>query len=162
MWKVLYSWASPKIFFDRAGQCYPWFFVLACMAIAIGMVWGLVFVPPDYQQGDAFRIIYVHVPCAFLSLFLYVVLAFLSILLWVWRIKLAGLMLILCAEMGFMMTALALITGSVWGKPMWGTWWVWDARLTSELVLPPLLPCITLMNIMSALSAWWQFLCWWD
>ena len=84
MWKVLYSWASPKIFFDRAGQCYPWFFVLACMAIAIGMVWGLVFVPPDYQQGDAFRIIYVHVPCAFLSLFLYVVLAFLSILLFIY------------------------------------------------------------------------------
>ena len=135
MWKLLYSWASPKLFYHRAGQYYPWLLRLAFSAIAVGMVWGLFFVPADYQQGDAFRMIYVHVPCAFLSLSLYVVLAFLSVLIWVWRIKLAGVMLILCAEMGLMMTALALVTGSIWGKPMWGTWWVWDARLTSELVL---------------------------
>lgn len=95
----------------------------------------MVLAPPDYQQGDAFRIIYLHVPAAFLSLFIYGVMSFLAILILVWRIKLAGLVLKNAAALGALMTLLALITGSIWGKPMWGTWWIWDARLTSELVL---------------------------
>ena len=99
------------------------------------MLWGLVFAPPDYQQGDAFRIIYVHVPAAFLSMALYAWMGFLALLLLIWRIKMAGVILSVCAQLGACMAFLALVTGSIWGKPMWGTWWVWDARLTSELIL---------------------------
>ena len=99
------------------------------------MIWGLVFTPADYQQGDAFRIIYVHVPSAFLSMALYGWMGFLAILLLVWRIKIAGLLISLVAQVGLCMAFLALVTGSIWGKPMWGAWWVWDARLTAEFVL---------------------------
>lgn len=135
MWKFLYQLASPKSFYDLTGRLIPWLAVSAVFSLAVGMVWGLVFAPPDYQQGEAFRIIYVHVPCAFLSMALYAWMGFLAVLLLVWRIKLAGLLLSLIAQLGACMAFLALLTGSFWGKPMWGAWWVWDARLTSELVL---------------------------
>lgn len=115
-----------------------------------GLLWGLFFAPPDYQQGDAFRIIYIHVPAAFLSMSLYAWMAFLAVLLLVWRIKLAGLMLSVVAQLGAIMAFLALATGSIWGKPMWGAWWVWDARLTSELIL--LLLYIAIVAIRSAFS----------
>lgn len=107
----------------------------ACCVLLLGAFWGLVLAPPDYQQGDAFRIMYVHVPCAFLSMSLYFMMGMMALLVLVWRIKLAGVVLIACAQTGASMTLLALITGSFWGKPMWGTWWVWDARLTAELML---------------------------
>lgn len=135
MWKFLYQMASPKSFF-RITQ--SWLFCLGLLAflfLLAGIVWGLVFAPSDYQQGDAFRIIYVHVPVAFMSMALYAGMAFCAVLLIVWRIKLAGLMLSVLAQIGACMAFLALVTGSIWGKPMWGTWWVWDARLTSELIL---------------------------
>lgn len=135
MWKLLYQLASPKAFYQLTGRIIPWLIASALLVLAIGLVWGLVFAPADYQQGDAFRIIYVHVPCAFLSMSIYAGMGFLAILLLVWRIKLAGLMLNVCAQTGACMAFLALVTGSIWGKPMWGTWWVWDARLTSELIL---------------------------
>lgn len=135
MWTFFYQLASPKFFYQRAKRLMVSFAFLAVFFLSIGLMWGLFFAPPDYQQGDVFRIIYVHVPCAFMSMLLYAVLGFLSILLLVWRIKLAGLMLSLIAEVGAVMTLLALVTGSLWGKPMWGTFWVWDARLTSELIL---------------------------
>lgn len=135
MWKLLYQLASPKTFYKQVGQYGPWLISLSLILIVSGLTWGLVFAPADYQQGDAFRIIYVHVPCAFLSMALYAWMGFLSVLLLVWRIKLAGVMLILCAQVGAFMAFLALVTGSMWGKPMWGAWWVWDARLTSELIL---------------------------
>ncbi|HAT8715716.1 TPA: heme ABC transporter permease [Legionella pneumophila] len=135
MWKILYQLASPKNFYNYAGRLIPWLAVSALATIAIGMVWGLVFAPPDYQQGDAYRIIFVHVPSAFLSMALYAWMGFLAILLLVWRIKMAGLLIHKVAQLGACMAFLALITGSIWGKPMWGAWWVWDARLTSELIL---------------------------
>lgn len=135
MWKFLYQLASPKSFYTLAGRLIPWFACLALLALAIGITWGLVFAPPDYQQGEAYRIIFVHVPSAFLSMALYGWMGFLAILLLVWRIKLAGLLLHLIAQIGACMAFLALVTGSIWGKPMWGAWWVWDARLTSELIL---------------------------
>jgi heme exporter protein C len=135
MWKFLYQLSSPQVFYDLTGRWTRWFGVLAFCFLLIGCVWGLGFAPADYQQGDAFRIIYVHVPCAFLSLSLYALMGFLSVLLLVWRIKLAGVVLQAVAQFGALMTLLALITGSLWGKPMWGAWWVWDARLTSELIL---------------------------
>lgn len=135
MWKILYQLASPKNFYNYAGRLIPWLAVSALATIVIGMVWGLVFAPPDYQQGDAYRIIFVHVPSAFLSMALYAWMGFLAILLLVWRIKMAGLLIHKVAQLGACMAFLALITGSIWGKPMWGAWWVWDARLTSELIL---------------------------
>ncbi len=135
MWKLFYQLAAPKLFYRLSGKWIPWLAVSAFFVLTVGIVWGLVFAPSDYQQGDAFRIIYVHVPCAFLSMALFAWMGFLALLLLVWRIKMAGIMLSMCAQTGACMTFLALITGSIWGKPMWGTWWVWDARLTSELIL---------------------------
>lgn len=135
MWKLLYQLAAPKLFYRLSGKWIPWIAVSVFIVLTIGVVWGLVFAPADYQQGDAFRIIYVHVPCAFLSMALFAWMGFFALLLLVWRIKMAGIMLNMCAQTGACMTFLALVTGSIWGKPMWGTWWVWDARLTSELIL---------------------------
>jgi heme exporter protein C len=135
MWQLLYQLASPKMFYRTASKWIPWISVGALTLSMLGLIWGLVFAPADYQQGDAFRIIYVHVPCAFLSLAIYAWMGFLALLLLVWRIKMAGIMLNACAQTGIWVTFLALITGSIWGKPMWGAWWVWDARLTSELIL---------------------------
>lgn len=135
MWKLLYQLASPKQFYTLSGRLISWLSVSGAFVLFAGLLWGLVFAPADYQQGDAFRIIYVHVPCAFLSMSLYATMGFLALLLLVWRIKLAGLMLTVVAQTGACMAFLALVTGSIWGKPMWGTWWVWDARLTSELIL---------------------------
>ncbi len=135
MWKFLYQMASPKAFYQLTK---PWLSRVgfsALLFLLVGIIWGLVFAPPDYQQGDAFRIIYVHVPSAFLSMAIYTWMGFLAVLLLVWRIKLAGLLLGLAAQIGASMAFLALVTGSIWGKPMWGTWWIWDARLTSELIL---------------------------
>ena len=135
MWKFLYSLASPKLFYLWVGRVTPWLGTTALFLLVSAMVWGLGFAPPDYQQGEAYRIIYVHVPAAFLSMMLYAWMGFLAILLLVWRIKIAGLLLHIIAEVGAAMALLALVTGAIWGKPMWGTWWIWDARLTSEFIL---------------------------
>ena len=135
MWKFLYQLASPPTFYRLSGSVIPWLSFMAAFTLVLGVFWGLVYAPADYQQGDAFRIIYVHVPSAFLSMTLYGWMGFLAILLLVWRIKIAGMLLHLIAQLGLSMTFLALVTGSIWGKPMWGAWWVWDARLTSMLIL---------------------------
>lgn len=135
MWNLLYQLASPKRFYEVSGKCIPWCAACATILIMVGITWGLFLAPADYQQGDAFRIMYVHVPCAFLSMAIYAFMGFLALLLLVWRIKLAGIMLTTCAKTGALMAMLALLTGSIWGKPMWGTWWIWDARLTSEMIL---------------------------
>lgn len=135
MWTFLAPFASSKLFYQRAGIFMPWFGAFALLFLLIGSVWGLVFAPADYQQGEAFRMLYVHVPTAFLSMTLYAAMGVLSLSLLVWRIKLAGVLLAAIAPVGASMALLALITGSLWGKPMWGAWWIWDARLTSELVL---------------------------
>lgn len=135
MWKYLYQLASPKSFYFKTERWLPILGYAAFVLLMIGVIWGLFFAPSDYQQGDAYRIIYLHVPAAFLSMALYAAMGFFAILFIVWRIKLAGLMISVTAGIGAGMAALALITGSLWGKPMWGTWWIWDARLTSELIL---------------------------
>lgn len=127
--------ASPRMFYQKTKSWLPWLGFSALGLLLIGSVWGLVFAPPDYQQGDAFRIIYIHVPSAFLSMALYGFMGFLAVLLLVWGIKMAGLLLGITAQLGASMACIALITGGIWGKPMWGAWWVWDARLTSELIL---------------------------
>lgn len=113
----------------------PWLTALLIVLLAYGLYGGLVMAPADYQQGDSFRIIYIHVPSAWMSLFVYVVMAISGAIGLIWHIKLAEIVSISSASIGAAFTFLALITGSLWGKPMWGTWWVWDARLTSELIL---------------------------
>ncbi len=105
------------------------------LLLVAGLYGGLVLAPPDYQQGDSFRIIYVHVPAAWMSMFVYMVLAVNGVCVLVWRMKIAEAVARASAPIGASFTFLALATGSLWGKPMWGTYWVWDARLTSELVL---------------------------
>lgn len=135
MWKLLYKLASPRSFFNLTQRILPGLGWLAFLLLLMGAIWGLGFTPPDYQQGDAFRIIYVHVPAAFMSISLYGLMAFCALLLLVWQIKLAGILAYAIVPLGASMAFLALITGSIWGKPMWGTWWVWDARLTSEFIL---------------------------
>jgi len=100
-----------------------------------GLYGGLILAPTDYEQGEAYRIIFVHVPAAWMSMFVYMVMAVTGAIALVWRLKLAEIVMISCAPIGASFTFLALVTGSIWGKPMWNTWWVWDARLTSELLL---------------------------
>lgn len=135
MWQWLYRWASPKYFYQFSNTLIPWFSVLTLICLSYGIVAGLLFAPADYQQGDGFRIIYVHVPSAFLSMNIYVVMALSAACAMIWRIKLYFWFAKACAPIGACFTFLALVTGAIWGKPMWGTWWIWDARLTSELVL---------------------------
>lgn len=131
----IYRLASPKSFYYIAKQLIPWVWLSAGLLLIYGLVDGLVFAPPDYQQGDAFRIIYVHVPSAALSLLIYSVMTISSVIFLVWRIKLADVISKVSAPIGAWFTACVLITGALWGKPMWGTYWIWDARLTSELIL---------------------------
>ena len=101
----------------------------------IGLYQGMVVAPPDYQQGDSYRIMFIHVPSAWMSLFIYIVMAVAGAIGLIWHMKLAEVIAISSAPIGASFTFLALVTGSIWGKPVWGAWWVWDARLTSELIL---------------------------
>ena len=126
---------SPPHFYRIAGKWIPWLGWSFLLLLAIGLYGGLVAAPTDYQQGESYRIIFVHVPAAWMSLFVYVVMAFCGVTIVVWRMKLAEVVLVASAPIGASFTFLALVTGSLWGKPMWGTYWVWDARLTSELIL---------------------------
>ena len=135
MWTWFYKLASPPYVYGTAAALAPWFLGLAAIAIGYGLVDGLVFAPPDYQQGDAFRIIYVHVPSAWLSLFAYVSMAVAAAIALIWRIKMGHAVAAASAPIGASFTLLALVTGSLWGRPMWGTFWAWDPRLTSELIL---------------------------
>lgn len=122
-------------FHTLARRLTPWLYGVSGVLFIAGLISGLVLAPPDYQQGESFRIIYVHVPSAWLSMFAYVVMAGAAAASLIWRVKLGDVLARATAPVGASFTALALITGSLWGKPMWGTWWVWDARLTSELLL---------------------------
>ncbi|KPK58821.1 MAG: heme ABC transporter permease [Gammaproteobacteria bacterium SG8_31] len=135
MWTWFHKLGSPPHFYRISAWLTPWFAWAALVLIVIGAYGGLYIAPADYQQLDGFRIIYVHVPSASLSLFIYVNMAIAAAVGLIWRIKLAHAVAAACAPIGASFTFLALATGSIWAKPMWGTWWVWDARLTSELVL---------------------------
>jgi len=126
---------SPPTFHRLAGWLAPWCYGLALVIGAAGLYGGLVLAPPDYQQGDAYRIIFIHVPAAWMGLFGYFFMAANAFIALVWRIKLSEVLAMASAPAGAAFTFITLVTGSLWGKPMWGTWWTWDARLTSELVL---------------------------
>ncbi len=135
MWTFINKSASPRSFFYFAGRLLPWLWVVCLILLAYGVVAGLYWAPPDYQQGDAYRIIFIHVPSAALSLSVFVIMAVMAAIHLIWRLKLADVVATASAPVGAWFAFLALVTGSLWGKPMWGTWWIWDARLTSELVL---------------------------
>jgi len=121
--------------FRLAGRLAPWLGGLCLICLALGLYLGLVVAPADYEQGDSYRIIYIHVPAAWMSMFVYMVMATSSAVFLIWRLKIADIVASASAPIGAIFTLIALITGSFWGKPMWGTWWIWDARLTSELLL---------------------------
>lgn len=131
----MHRFANPRRFMAIADRLFPWLAGAAIVLFIVGLYLSLIESPPDYQQGESVRIMYVHVPAAWMSLFLYVSMAVAAIVGLVWKHPLADLFAKAAAPLGAGFTALCLITGSLWGKPMWGTWWVWDARLTSVLVL---------------------------
>ena len=133
-----FSWflfSSPQTFYPLAGTLQPWFTALALLLCAAGLYIGFFVAPTDAQQGDAYRIIFIHVPAAWMSMFLYLVMGFWSGVGLVLKTRLSSMVATALAPTGALFTFIALWTGALWGKPTWGTWWVWDARLTSELIL---------------------------
>lgn len=130
-----YHYASPATFYPLAGRLVPWFAALAVVFTAVGLYLSFFVAPTDFQQGEGYRIIFIHVPAAWMSMFIYIVMAFWSAIGLAWNTRLSFVMARALAPTGAMFTFLALWTGALWGKPMWGAWWVWDARLTSELIL---------------------------
>ena len=136
MWNFIHKLASPPHFYKLSAKMIPWFTIAGVLLVLYGSIAGLFLAPPDYQQGDAFRIIYVHVPAAYLSMMTYMIMAVSAGIGLIWRMKLAHAVAAGAAPLGAWFTFLALITGSIWGRPMWGTWWEWgDPRLTSELIM---------------------------
>lgn len=127
--------SSPKNFYPLAGKMIPWFGALALILSVIGLYMGFFVAPVDFQQGDSYRIIFIHVPAAWMSMFIYILIAVYAAIGLVWNIKMSDMMASALAPTGAMFTFLALWTGAFWGKPTWGAYWVWDARLTSYLIL---------------------------
>ena len=126
---------SPPYFDRFAARWSPWAYLAGLACMAVGLYGALFQVPADYQQGDSFRILYIHVPSAWMSMAVFALMAFYSAIALVWRIKLCEVLAMACAAPGAAFTLVTLATGSIWGKPMWGTWWDWDPRLTTELIL---------------------------
>jgi heme exporter protein C len=131
----LYRYASPGEADRLAARLIPWCAIAAAILFVAGLYLGLVVAPTDFQQGDSYRVLFVHVPSAWMGMFLYGLVAFYAALGWALRARVSSLMAASLSVTGAMFTALALITGSFWGRPTWGTWWVWDARTTSTLIL---------------------------
>jgi len=139
MWGSMFRWldpyAKPETLYHLCGRLLPYLMGLALFTLLLGNIWGLAFSPSDYQQGDSYRIIYIHVPSAIWSMGAYSSMAIAAFIGLVWQIRVAQWAVLAIAPIGAVYTVIALLTGAAWGKPMWGTWWVWDARLTSMLVL---------------------------
>ena len=134
-WQWFHRLSSPRWFYEKTTAWLPWIGWLSVLALLIGCIWGLAYAPIEHKQGHSYRIIYLHVPSAFLALAGYYVMALAGAAGLIWRIKLAFMVMRSAAAIGAAMTLIALITGSIWGKPTWGTWWIWDARITSMLIL---------------------------
>ena len=133
--KFIHQFASPKTYLFQVNKFYNYIFYTSISIYVLSITWGLLFVPEDFVQGNSFRIIYLHVPASFLSQSLYAAMAIASVTYLVWRVKLAAYLIIAIAPIGAMVTFIALSSGSIWGIPTWGTWWQWDARITSTLIL---------------------------
>ena len=130
-----FQWSSPQTFYPLAGKLIPWFACVSIVCLVAGLYMGFLVAPTDFQQGDSYRIIFVHVPAAWMSMFLYVVMAGWAAVGLGLKARPSFMMAQAIAPTGALFTFLALFTGAFWGKPTWGAWWVWDARLTSELIL---------------------------
>ncbi len=130
-----FHYAAPQTFYGLAGKAWPWFAVLATLFAVVGLWLGFAVAPTDFQQGEGYRIIFVHVPASWMSMIIYLAMAFWSVLGLTFNTRLSGMMTRALAPTGALFAFLSLWTGALWGKPMWGAWWVWDARLTSELIL---------------------------
>ncbi|MCC6199204.1 MAG: heme ABC transporter permease [Moraxellaceae bacterium] len=139
MWKAIWDYVqrtvSPRHFYDIGGQWLPWLWAVAGVLLTVGAVWGLAYAPPDYQQGNSYRIIFIHVPAASIAMGGYVLMATCGLISLVWKVKTAEMVARSVAAIGAWFCLIALFTGAVWGKPTWGTYWVWDARLPSMLIL---------------------------
>ena len=133
--KFIHQFASPKTYLFQVERFYTSIFYTSLVIYIFSVIWGLLFTPADFVQGNSFRIIYLHVPASFLSQSLYVAMTIASVTYLIWRVKLAAYLIISIAPIGAMTTFIALISGSIWGIPTWGTWWQWDARITSTLIL---------------------------
>ncbi|RVT88723.1 heme ABC transporter permease CcmC [Inhella crocodyli] len=130
-----FTFAAPVRFYALTGRLLPWLWAAAALLAAAGLHRGFFVAPTDATQGEAYRIIFIHVPAAWLSMLLYLAMAFWAVIGWAFKARLASLLARAIAPTGALFTVLALVTGALWGQPTWGTWWVWDARLTSELIL---------------------------
>lgn len=135
MWQFFHKLGSPKWFYGIANRFMPWLLGVGLLLTLAGIVWGLGFAPAERYQGNSYRIIFIHVPTAFLAQSIYVMMAVAGVVTLVWKMKLADVFVRSVAPVGAVLTLLALFTGAVWGKPTWGTYWIWDARLTSMLIL---------------------------
>jgi heme exporter protein C len=132
---LIWRYASPAHFLPLSGRLLPALWVLAALGIAAGLTLGLFIAPTDAQQGEAYRILYLHVPAAWIAMVCYGAMAFWALVGLAWKTRLSFVLMRALAPTGLLFAALMLLTGSLWGRPMWGTWWVWDARLTSALLL---------------------------
>ncbi|MDP3621048.1 MAG: heme ABC transporter permease CcmC [Polynucleobacter sp.] len=130
-----FKYAAPQRFYALSGKLIPYCFAVAVIAAVIGLTIGLLIAPSDHQQGESYRIIFIHVPAAWMSMIIYLAVAFWAAIGLIFNARLASMLALALAPTGALMTFIALWTGALWGKPTWGTYWVWDARLTSELIL---------------------------
>ena len=134
MWLWFSKLGSPRWFYELSSKWLPWLYAAMAILGLVGLTWALLFVPEDYQQGETIRIMYVHVPVASISLACFPLMAVAGTITLVWKMKLADMVAKCAAPIGLWFTGLALATGAIWGEPIWGTWWAWDARLTSMLI----------------------------
>ncbi len=134
-WQWFHRLGSPRWFYEKTSPWLPWLTVISIALIVTATVWGLAFAPADYKQGNSYRIIYIHVPAAFLALAGYYIMAISGAIGLIWKMKLPFMVMKSAAPIGAILTFISLVTGSIWGKPTWGTWWEWDARITSMLIL---------------------------
>jgi heme exporter protein C len=135
MWAIFHKLGSPPWLYRLSGQILRWLLPITVVALAVGLTWGLLYTAPDFRQGNSYRIIYIHVPAAVVALAGYYVMALAGAISLIWKMKMADIAMQAAAPVGAALTFIALVTGSIWGKPTWGTWWVWDARITSMLIL---------------------------
>jgi len=131
----LFTFAAPSRFYSLSGSLLPWLWAAAALLAAVGLYIGFFVAPTDAQQGESYRIIFIHVPAAWMSMVVYLAMALWAAIGWIFNARMASMLARALAPSGLVFTLIALATGSFWGKPAWGTWWVWDARLTSELIL---------------------------
>ena len=139
IWNFIKRWfiemGSPPLFYKWSSKILPWLSIVSILILGVGLYWGMFYAPTDYKQGDVYRILFIHVPSAILGQSIFMFMAICGFINMIWRAKISGMMLKSAAPIGASFTLLALVTGSIWGKPTWGTWWAWDARITSMLIL---------------------------